>query len=309
MSAGDSPMHEAISEDGSLHAIAALQDATIGIADEAVIVVDITDRSEAGVRYTIGFEGGEDWLLASQEESAVASEGITRTTGRELRFEPQRSGSLVTPDVRVEALNASGQTVQNVTVEGMRIEVASALAEGEDPAQAELSGRLGVVTPESQPASASPTAWVIVGASAVVLALIAAAVLRRRGLGPAPETPAYEAALAGPDRVEQDQLIERGAFERFYVVCSQIVRAYIEQRFGVRAPELTTEEFLAHAGNASELAAREQDVALLGRFLERADQVKFARAEAAADEARRALDELRAFVRATASRPGAEGES
>jgi hypothetical protein len=56
---------------------------------------------------------------------------------------------------------------------------------------------------------------------------------------------------------------------------SAVLRAYVEQRFGARAPESTTEEFLAGLAGRQDLLSGHADA--LARFLGACDLVKFAR--------------------------------
>ena len=80
----------------------------------------------------------------------------------------------------------------------------------------------------------------------------------------------------------------------WYVELSDIVRRYVEERFSLRAPELTTEEFLLEAGRSSELSSNHRS--LLSDFLERCDRVKFARYSPGADESREALEVAARFL-------------
>lgn len=64
--------------------------------------------------------------------------------------------------------------------------------------------------------------------------------------------------------------------ERFTVEVSEAARKYLEDRFGLRAPERTTEEFLAELSGSVALDGRHKE--LLADFLTRCDLVKFARA-------------------------------
>ena len=64
--------------------------------------------------------------------------------------------------------------------------------------------------------------------------------------------------------------------ERFCTVVSEILRTYLEARFGLRAPERTTEEFLAEMQTSGSLDLRHKQV--LADFLTRCDLVKFAQA-------------------------------
>jgi hypothetical protein len=70
----------------------------------------------------------------------------------------------------------------------------------------------------------------------------------------------------------------RGFFKDFYVELTMVVRRYIERRHGVKAPNLTTDEFLRAAQESP--AFTDDVVAQLKRFLESADLVKFAGVQA-----------------------------
>ena len=85
---------------------------------------------------------------------------------------------------------------------------------------------------------------------------------------------AYEIALG---RLRALERVARGTpeeIDRFYVELSGIVRRYLEDRFEIRAPESTTEEFLDRASRSHALSREHQD--LLVDFLRQADLVKFA---------------------------------
>ena len=63
----------------------------------------------------------------------------------------------------------------------------------------------------------------------------------------------------------------------FCIAVSDAVRIYLEERFNLRAPERTTEEFLRDLQKTSALTAQQKQS--LGEFLEQCDLVKFARFE------------------------------
>ena len=67
--------------------------------------------------------------------------------------------------------------------------------------------------------------------------------------------------------------------ERFCTAVSEITRAYLEERFGLRAPDQTTEEFLADLSKNAELDERHKES--LAGFLTGCDLVKFAKFEPA----------------------------
>ncbi len=106
--------------------------------------------------------------------------------------------------------------------------------------------------------------------------------------GPATKALARLAAL----RSREPRTTE--ATQEFYVEASALVREYIEARFALRAPEMTTEEFLANAAQLQQLHRE-----LLAGFLSRCDLVKFARFVPDRSERERLLQAAASFVTET----------
>jgi hypothetical protein len=154
--------------------------------------------------------------------------------------------------------------------------------------------------PVARPRDYTPLLW-IVGIGLALIGLLFL-VMRRLGRKPAgtmvAPRPVHELALEALARLQAAHLIEDGHYEEFYVRLSSIVREYIEARFRLRAPEMTTEEFLQAAQRRAQLAPPHR--ALLGQFLGEADLVKFARHHPTPADAERAFDAGRDFVRSTA---------
>ena len=65
----------------------------------------------------------------------------------------------------------------------------------------------------------------------------------------------------------------------------------------MRAPELTTEEFLSSIGQSPDFSTDHQG--LVREFLKQADLVKFARAEPSSDETERAIEKAELFLEET----------
>ena len=138
-------------------------------------------------------------------------------------------------------------------------------------------------------------------AGVLVVVVLIVWLLRRLARPPAGVTvaarPVHELALEALERLHAAGLIDSGQYEEFYVRLSSIVREYIEARFRVRAPEMTTEEFLQAAQRRAQLAPAHR--ALLGQFLGEADLVKFARHHPTPGDAERAFAAGREFVQST----------
>ena len=154
-----------------------------------------------------------------------------------------------------------------------------------------------------------PRDWTpLVLAGAVLAALAGLAALarwwrRRRRPPETPPVPADERARCALAALAARAHVERGELREFYDGLSRIVRVYLEDRFALRAPEMTTEEFLLATARGAELTRPQR--ALLGEFLRESDLVKFARHVPAPSDALRAFAAAERFVDETAARPGA----
>lgn len=128
-------------------------------------------------------------------------------------------------------------------------------------------------------------------ASLAALALLVRFVRRRlRIVRMAPRERALYELQALLDR----KLAERGKFKEFYVELTHVVRRYIERRHGIRAPEQTTEEFLAEAIRSG--AFPPETLNRLKAFLTSADLVKFAGVSASESTAAAAADNARTYL-------------
>lgn len=143
-----------------------------------------------------------------------------------------------------------------------------------------------------------------------LIALIAAVVLgsavfwgkRMLGTGRAqraavPARPCWETALEALAQLAARDYIEQRRVKIFYSELSDILRRYIEARFQIAAPEMTTEEFLGSLRQSLNFDAAQRR--LLEEFLTACDMVKFARAEVDAAHMQAGFDEVRDFVQAT----------
>ncbi|MCE9620362.1 MAG: hypothetical protein K8R92_10730 [Planctomycetes bacterium] len=111
----------------------------------------------------------------------------------------------------------------------------------------------------------------------------------------------HERALRELDELAARQLPQRGMVLDFYVLLSDAVRHYVEGRFGIRAPEQTTKEFLAVARHHPHIGEDHQR--LLASFLRAADLVKYAAQRPGPGECDRGLDAARGFVKESAPAP------
>jgi hypothetical protein len=162
--------------------------------------------------------------------------------------------------------------------------------------------------PEAVPIDWRPY-YAVAGGLAALLALgwLLYRILNRapRTAAAPPPRPAHEVARTALAELRRRGLIEGGRFKEYYSTLSDIVRAYVERRFGVRAPEMTTEEFLLASARNGVLLGPHR--ALLGTFLSESDLVKFARHLPTIADSERAWEAAVRFVDETAAPAPSEG--
>lgn len=115
-------------------------------------------------------------------------------------------------------------------------------------------------------------------AIAAVIAAVVFFILKRKKKAVetvAPPRPAHELAYEALTELEKKDYPGTGRIKEYYIALSDIVRRYLENRFQLRAPEMTTEEFLLSVRQSKELNSDQKG--LLREFLSHCDMVKFAR--------------------------------
>jgi len=90
-----------------------------------------------------------------------------------------------------------------------------------------------------------------------------------------PQLPAWEKAYQQLEALRRENLLDQGLFKEFFTRVSDIARHYMENRFNIHAPHMTTEEFLYYLGISGHL--NETQKIALKDFLNSCDMVKFAK--------------------------------
>jgi hypothetical protein len=111
--------------------------------------------------------------------------------------------------------------------------------------------------------------------------------------------PAHEVAYARLRALVAEDLPGAGRIKEFYERISAVLRYYIEDRFDLRAPERTTEEFLVELRNTDVLS--DSDKGSVGEFLSHCDLVKFARHAPTTEQIQQTFDLVRDFIDRTKS--------
>jgi len=285
--------------------------------------LDTTATSVGGrVTLRLDVEAPEGWFVEPPAPPATLGSFRVRSVQQDdargprrafaLTLVPTEAGRQEVPPVTVKARRGSEPPVELATP-ALAVEVASNL---EAPAGVPADS---VAVADLKPALAPPRDWRPVWV-ATAAALVAAALgfllfrrlrgLRRATPGAAPAAvprkparPAWEIALEELDRVAAARWVDRGELRRQYDDVTDALRRYLENRWGVPAPESTTDELrrvLPRSAVPPPVAGRV--IALLGE----ADLVKFAKGRPEPDAARAVEVRARALVQETIPRDAPE---
>jgi LPS O-antigen subunit length determinant protein (WzzB/FepE family) len=141
--------------------------------------------------------------------------------------------------------------------------------------------------------------WILL-AGVVVIALLAWLVVwflkkpkQEKAIEIAPLS-SWEKAYARLENLRLKNLMERACLKPFYIELSDIIRQYLEERFSLKAPEMTTEEFLDSLRRSPVLNDAQQQT--LKEFLYISDMVKFAKLEPSAFEAQRSFNLVKLLI-------------
>jgi hypothetical protein len=218
-------------------------------------------------------------------------------TTYQYRLEPLLSGKYDIPAFTFQFHDVNDpNATHEVASEPIPVEVTSLL--GDQRANLVIDDIEGVV---DMPKAASHWwLWVLValGVAAVPAAWL---FLRRRRIKELVRIfrPAHELAYARLRALVAENLVEQGRISEFYERISGILRHYIEDRFDLRAPERTTEEFLDELRCAQTLASADKSV--LEEFLTHCDLVKFAQHDPTTEQVQRTFDLVKDFIERTRS--------
>lgn len=264
-----------------------LDRAVMTTAESALLRLELESAETDSVEFPDLDEGiGGFAVTRSQSLPDRLGQAGTAVRGREYVLQPFLPG-----DYEIPALTVTRNGADEIATEPLTVVVESVIEDTESPELRDIADPIDVPV---------PWWWWAVGVLLVVAVLAGAAwwLRRRRMRKLEPRiVPHHEAALNELDALLGEDLLARGEFKSFYMRLSHIVRHYIENRFGLHAPERTTEEFLAELTDSPEIRGDHQR--LLRRFLQEADMVKFAKVVPASGEPGASVDAARSFIEQT----------
>jgi hypothetical protein len=219
--------------------------------------------------------------------------------GRSYILEPFLSGDYTIPPMKIrfrEPDKAGGESHEIMT-EKISIKVKSLL-----PGDRKKMKLHEISPPMDLPRSAALWVWIGIGGCILAVAGTTGFIIvrkkRRASDRSEPKIPAHELAFAELERLVSEDLARKGEIKSFYQRISDILRHYIENRFGINAPEQTTEEFLT--GLRSRKDFSKDHNTLLKNFLHHCDLVKFAEHQPRTEDIQNTFDSCRDFIAGTA---------
>ena len=259
--------------------------------DRTVTLPDLRDR-------VVGFSLAEDFAREPRKEADGSTVQVTRW-----RLVPEPCADVY--KIKPFVVKASPKIYRAQSDEGKFSFVGGPIYFENPAARDPVTGGMEVDPKKDLP----PLSWRLVGWVAAALVGLAAVVsglwlgirylvrrVKEHRMSP------IERAWVELDRLLKKGLPGRGRYKDFYVELTMVVRRYVQRKYGIKAPHLTTEEFFAELAKSGNQTIGQSDN--LRRFLESADMVKFAGVEATPEMADEATDSARGYLKSDASEGG-----
>lgn len=206
------------------------------------------------------------------------------------------SGIRTIPPLRIEFTDSrtgADEEIHELLTDKITVKIESvldeaALSKGLKPPRPKLPKRL----------TGQTSMIMIIAAGLAALAGIAALIVwQRKRHARQVRISAFDKAMKRLRKIEEVGIPEGDEADQWYVELSGIIRLYIEERYGLKAPELTTQEFIGVAGASAEI--KKDHKVLLRKFLEQCDRVKFAEYRPGKQESAEAVQAAKRFLEET----------
>lgn len=182
-------------------------------------------------------------------------------------------------------------------------------------APADTTARIfDIVGPRKAPVTAGELLpWVLMGVAGAILIYFLVRLLSRLKVSKsAPEAtvniePAHIIAFRELENLKEEKLWQKGEVKKYYTLLTEIIRRYLENRFGIWSMELTTDETLRALtvkGFPKNGAYKKLETVLTG-----ADLVKFAKYKPLTDENESSWEDSWNFVSETMLKDEADAEN
>lgn len=257
---------------------------TVRLGEPFTYELALTHKKE--LRYELSaLPSSEAVEIQEQQRNRVDGENDSTTTFR-VRMSAFELGKVRLPDLAFEVYAQDGKG--SWVAKGIEIEVQATLPEDAAQKGEELKDIRG---PEPVPVRT----WRLLYALGGLLALAALAYglyrfskRERKTVVPVlPPRPLHERTVAALDSLRAENLPAQGRAKEFHFKLSEILRGYLGERYSFEALECTGAELLAALGRLHTPGLPMEE---LRKITLEGELVKFAKAEATADQCREALE-------------------
>lgn len=251
-------------------------DVTIG--DKINLTVQVKCRENVNATIPdLGDSIGEFSVKNAGETKEIAKgKNGSRIIERNYVLSSYRTGLQTIPSIKIE-YNDDGPREGVVGTDEIEINIKGILKEGEEAADIR-----DIVPPVDVNTNFKRLfQWIFIGVAISILCFFVYRILKKRKKGEriqpieVVKKPPHEKAYELLEILSKENLLEQGLVREYYYRITNIVRHYIEDQFGLSAPERTTEEFLVEMAYTNKLNNNHKK--LIQEFLEKCDMVKYAK--------------------------------
>ena len=290
-------------ESGPVSFKVSLSDSAVTIAQRVKMLLET--RSQKGWRAELpkfGDKLSEFGIVDYRNFQPEMGPDGSVVTKRLYELEPFLSGEYRIPPMQVAFYQEGDSTLHALESDTILVKVASLLPK--DKASLDIN--------DIAPPAKFPFGWknvlIIIGCVAAAAAAFLILWKRRRIKEKiVPKLSAHEIAYRKLEALLARELVEKKLYREFTAEVADILREYIEDRFALKAPERTTEEFLVEVSPALPVDAQKKDI--LGQFLVHCDLVKFAALEPSIEDVERTFATCKDFIEATKVREEVKAEA
>lgn len=151
--------------------------------------------------------------------------------------------------------------------------------------------------------------WVLLGLAAAALGIVLYMLFKKNAVTLFPQRkpiPPYELAVERLNNLKVRRLLDQGQVKQYYTELIDILRNYLEGRFGINAMEMPSKQILRKIREHKEIRLSADQ---MEQVLQLADFVKFAAANPNPEDGKRTFHTIRDFVEATKPAPEPAEES
>lgn len=213
-------------------------------------------------------------LRRDPRDTAISSDGSMKITDRYL-ITSFDSGSYAIPPFYAEV--ASGDSLLRYFSDYSFLDVVRPDIAPQDTTDVIFD----IIPPRGAPVTFREVLpWIVIALIAAVIVWLLARFLPRNPLRrfvrpPAPPEPAHIVALRDLQALREAELWQKGEIKEYYSRLSDILRRYLDGRYGISSPELTTDETVRMLQKAA--VTTPGQMAMVKELLSVSDMVKFAK--------------------------------